>query len=425
MNSIKIITFTGCTLNRNIAVLLKNYTELEELYFIESKVKTKFLINFTKFFKHQQNLIVLHFKSTPLYYDHGYLSLVKFLNENKTVKKLILHKSLLNTNIKPLINAILNSGTIEYIDLSSNEIPCAISDNIANLLQSPSLKTLNVRDNRLYFLANISTIIENSQIEILDLSNNCINDEEFNQIVTGLKNNKKMIKLYLDNNKIELNGTDIFTKFISTNKSLKLLSLNNNNIDLPHQFYILKQLNTNRTLEHLYLDNNGKIKQLHPKFNIINGINLKTLHFNNFPLTALDYLDPTFINSNVSSLHICMNQEYDCRLITTILKQNRALRELHINFPWNISDKWLKTHIISALKDNYTIIKLKLDQVFNSFTSVLYSTTINKLLIRNKNLLELKYQTANILKKNVLHNRTKHILPKVIYKDCFETIKCL
>jgi len=121
-------------------------------------------------------------------------------------------------------------------------------------------------------------------------------------------------------------------------------------------------------------------------------------------------------------LFVDFNDKY-LKLITDALKYNSTLEELYMHLSF-IHEEGLE-YMINALEINHTLRVFATEEELDEdyFNSEVYKR-LNSLLQRNNNLRPLMVQAANCLKNNNKKKWAKSILPKSIYKDCFNKELC-
>ncbi len=149
---------------------------------------------------------------------------------------------------------------LNHLDLSGNQLSDDGTKIIAECLKSNRtissvfLNNNSINSNGGFYLAD--TLMKNISIKRLSLMKNNINESGLSSLLTVIVNNNKKIK-YLDisdNNLISEDFQNI-GEFINSNTSVRVLNLSNNLIDSPSAHYLGVALKSSNSLSVLYLKN--------------------------------------------------------------------------------------------------------------------------------------------------------------------------
>ncbi|OAF69709.1 Ribonuclease/angiogenin inhibitor 1 [Intoshia linei] len=208
--------------------------------------------------------------------------------EIKNFQLNIYNQACINLNV-PYVSAYRRQINNKIMDLSYCSIdsekfkPCAIS-----LMSNTNIEEINLSDNRIcdigcYYLSN--SLKENVSLRVLIFSNNSIKTEglrylcqslKYNTLITDLdisgnnfyekdlnylvdlfSYNRTLVYLKLSNNRISIKGGLLIAKIIAVKSSLEILDLSWNNIRLEGATSICKSLGKNSSLKELNLGWNG------------------------------------------------------------------------------------------------------------------------------------------------------------------------
>ena len=242
-----------------------------------------------------------------------------------------------------------------------------------------------------------------SNLKILDLENNKLNNEQIKIISNGIKDNKTLSTLILNNNKISSEGGLYLSEILLENKNISQLYLSKNNIRDKGLKSILNIINNNKTISILDLSYN----ELEPEdfLNISEFLkenpNMNTLNLNGNELNMKSAINlgKYFSNSNnIKKLYMCdMNisseispflfknlhseelyfdnnciQEIGCILLFKSIFNNGNLRKLSLKNT-EINSIGL-IHILNALKELKNIEEIHLEN--NTFNENDYNVII-------------------------------------------------
>lgn len=186
------------------------------------------------------NIVRLELSNNKLGYE-GALAVAEMLmgldNMACTVEYLDISCNLIMTKgLSKLFNSLTNNQTLKYLNLSENEFGAGLSTNFPIfLIENSGLEILNLSNCCIKSQALINSFPEaftkNRTIKEIDLSKNKICDIGAEAICIGLSRNLGLKKLNLSGNFIKERGGKAFAKCLKMNTALEELNLKENNIN--------------------------------------------------------------------------------------------------------------------------------------------------------------------------------------------------
>jgi len=165
-----------------------------------------------------------------------------------------------NNGIQKILKGLVEMTNLEMLVLSKNNIDDEACSILADVIRNnKNMMELDLRDNNIGHegVKAISDALQNNNsLEILLLDNNQINEEGAKVISVVLKVMKSLKKLGLLNNKIGDEGAIAIGNGLKENVSLKELELGRNGISDKGVKQIITALRINKTLKKLSLDMN-------------------------------------------------------------------------------------------------------------------------------------------------------------------------
>ena len=169
-----------------------------------------------------------------------------------------------NLGMETLARALAVNRTLEYLDISSNNIGDAGIAHIANaLLTNATLKTLRVRHLKGLISHSCAeslarALADNcSSLKILDIADNNIGDKGIAHIANALLTNTLLKQLSVQNCDISGLGAESLARALAVNCSLEELDISHNNIGDNGIAHIATILQSNTTLESLFINRCG------------------------------------------------------------------------------------------------------------------------------------------------------------------------
>lgn len=249
----------------------------------------------------------------------NFMILKNLLSENETLISLDLSFNNLKICISDILN---NNNTLQYLDLSYNKI---YIDNLPYLINNKNLKYLCMSEQFMLYNYLGVILLNNTTINHLDISKNCIEHFELYQIAESLKHNNTLLSL-----KLQPPGLIGINKYIN---DMKLLGLKETGIS--NLADMLKVNNTLQSLDLVYndIDANDIMKLI------------ESLKFN----SGLQNLN----------LNLCSNLTDDiCFILADVLRKNKTLLSLNISH-CRMTIKGC-VYLIESLKENKTLQVLTL-----------------------------------------------------------------
>jgi len=308
--------------------------------------------------------------------------------------------------LKKVIEGMKIIKTVEFINLSHNDLNDTYIDSILEILLIPNMKRIDISYNK--FTINIlkkliAHLKKYKNIEYFDISYNpiCNSESACNQICTSLKqhqnlehfgindcsresairlvgNHPLLCSLNLEDSRYKKKSWDTLGKFISNKKyCIKRLSLKFCKIELQYAGNSLSNaLSKNKTIEYLNLYNTG--------MDDITGSLIINNIYNHPTLTELD------MGNNKLGIHFCKS-------LGKVLKLNKVLKKINISKNEKILNDSFQ-YIIQGLIDNQTLESL--GNLVESEIGVKYRESAEKLLNLNKKF-ETWQETGNVKNEKI------------------------
>ena len=274
----------------------------------------------------KQNLTELNWSKLGQIYVED---IVNVMENNNTVQSLsISNNRFKDDDAKRICKALSSNTVLQKLDFLNNNITTKGALAISEFVQkSIALKHLKLS------WTNYSI---NTDISIINFSQQCVRDIEVLIITNVLYNNKISAKLDLSCNKISENGAEHISKCIIVNKSLTEIILSGNKISNTGLEKLATALHINRTLQKLNISCN--------KISEEGAIAISKCLRNNNTLLELNMSHNEISNNGIVN-------------IARALQENTTLRMLDISYN-NISDD--KGTVSHNLKKNSSLQELNM-----------------------------------------------------------------
>ena len=192
---------------------------------------------------------------------HGIRILHRALkNQDITIREVIFTKNGLSSSSDSLVKDIVISCKVEVLWISYNDC-VGETKHFSTILSNPAcmLKTLYLRFNKLSSNAAISIFNElrkasNSQLKLLEISHNHIDDDACEVIAITLKSNKSLKRLEMYNNPITIKGVEKLLQALQTNTTFNFLGLPKYSDDITDRIKFLQTTINNERKQCKYSD---------------------------------------------------------------------------------------------------------------------------------------------------------------------------
>ena len=186
-------------------------------------------------------------------------ALASVIKNNTGLEEIWLSYNDLKLSTSAILQALKENSNLEILDLSNNNITGEIAEDLASVIKNNlDLKQLNLGNNKLG--PSTSTILQalkgNSKLTLLNLNCNNMTGEVKDDLASVIKNNPGLEKLYLSENDFKLSAV-LILQALKGNSKLRFLDLNSNNMTGRVAKYLAAVIKNNPNLEQLGLRNNN------------------------------------------------------------------------------------------------------------------------------------------------------------------------
>ena len=199
----------------------------------------------------------------------GIRTVAKALRTIKTLNELYVSNNNATKEAADDIAGVLSSNTeLHVLKLNGNNLHSTGVIKIARALQSMRMNTLTqlqLRKNNISEEAadDISAVLSNNtKLQVLNLSDNCLQAKGIAKIVKGLSFTKRLKQLGLNNSKATKEAADDIATVLLHNTSLQVLNLNANDLQATGLSKVLRALHCTSTLKELDISNNNATKEV-------------------------------------------------------------------------------------------------------------------------------------------------------------------
>jgi len=228
--------------------VIKNSNMIKGVSFLGSYLKDNNLEILYKYIKNHETLKYLEFKHSP-------------------IKKL-------SDNCINYIDDIIKFSNIEDIDGLYENYDYFLKNLLNNFFRGGKNSNLHIRDKYMedYLALTLSDIIKENKIDYLteiNLSSNRIKSKGFSMLIDSLlkSNNKNIIKINMNNNRLDDNCIEKLGKLIKENDNIVDIDLGNNNITNKGVEILCHYIIGNISIKSINLDYNNDISN--NSFNMI------------------------------------------------------------------------------------------------------------------------------------------------------------
>jgi Ran GTPase-activating protein (RanGAP) involved in mRNA processing and transport len=244
---------------------LHSHTNVRRLYFINDDLTSNDATQYISSILHQNSTLQELYLGENNIGDTGVEALVNCILKNNAITSLC-HLDLRSNNITctgamSLQGLIVNNRSIQYLNLSNNEIGdhgiMAISRGIQQSSWNCQLQQLDINTN---YITNFSAITianmlkVNKSLNEFNISFNGLGDIGATTIISAMETNTTLRSLSIRRNGITDVGAECIAELLPNLKGLKELMLSKNDIGLIGATALLRGVQSNVELEYLQID---------------------------------------------------------------------------------------------------------------------------------------------------------------------------
>ena len=334
------------------------------------------------------------------------------VSHNKGLQELCLNNSNLGEEMLEVAKALQYIKSLTSMDLSNNHISKEVFDELAlaiktnKHLQNLWLHNSNLKSSALTILQSLSTI---STLKLLSISNNQIPEEADEALASVIMNNTGLEELYLCGNDLS-EGFLIVAKALQHATLLRKLNLGNLYISKQASGELALAIKSNKQLKKLWLHNSNlkcsAIVILHP-LSTISTLKYLNINDNNITEEAGEALASVILhNTSLKQLHLSGNSLGEGMLIVAkALQHISSLKSLDLGYN-NIS-KEVSDELALAIAANEQLEEVRLyNNNLDSSAIVIFHalSTISALKLINMENNQITKEAGEALASVVLHN---------------------
>ena len=382
-----------------LATIIKNNSGLEELYLSNNSLKTHVAV-ILKALKEKSVLKIIHLNNN-LMTEEVAEDLATVIRNNSSLEKLCIGNNMLGLSAVMILQALQEHSRLKVLNICDNNLSAYVAKDLVTIIKNNScLEKLYLSNNSLKTSAALilKALKEKSVLKILHLNNNLMTEEIAEDLATVIRNNSSLEKLCIGNNMLGLSAVMVL-QALKEHSRLKVLNINDNNLTAHVAEDLATIIKTNSSLEKLYLSNNSLktsagiiLKALKEKSV------LKVLHLNNNLMTEEVAEDLAAVIRNNSSLEqLCIGSNklgLSAVMILQALQEHSRLKVL------NISDNNLTPNVAEDLA---TIIKINpgLEELYLSNNGLKTSAAIILKALKEKPFLKILHLNDTLMTEEV------------------------
>ena len=256
------LIMSNCVVDDETAELISQYIKnkrimmfalFSECFFINNNSKLIFdgLSSIT-------TLLCLQFNSTVINED-AIVSLASVITCNKNLNLVQISNCNLQAKSIKIATALKNISSLTMLNLSENNIPGSIADELSiAIIVNCKLTSLNFANNNLqsYGVRVASALCQLKSLTHLNFNNNCLTDNVAGELALAFEGNRSLQELYLGNNSLKTDGMVKIAQSLSWLSTLRILKINDNHITEEAADALAVAVSSNNQLEELDLNNN-------------------------------------------------------------------------------------------------------------------------------------------------------------------------
>ena len=303
LNSLSTITtLTMLNLNNNqitqeagealTSVIIHN-TRLEELHLRTNSLGIG-AVKVAKALQHITTLKILDLSNNNIPQE-ACEELALGIKSNEQLKKLWLDDNNLHSSAMVILNSLATITTLTTLDLNNNQITQEAGEALASvIMHNTRLEELHLHTNSLGIGAvKVAKALQHiTTLKMLNLSNNNIPQEAYEELALGIKSNNQLEKLWLHDNNLHCSA-NVILNTLTTITTLTVLGLNNNQISQEAGEALSSVIMHNTRLKELYFDSNNlgiEIMKVAKSLQHITTLRVLSLDNNNIPREACEEL---------------------------------------------------------------------------------------------------------------------------------------
>ena len=235
----------------DLAIVIKNNSSLERLYLFNNDLKLS-AIAILQTLQTKSKLNALELASNNITRQVS-TSVASVIKNNNNLESLGLAYNKLGPSAVVILQALRHNYKLKFLSLIGNSITGQAAEELASAIKTNSrLNQLHLSNNNLKssVVVILQALKNISQLETLSLNNNCITNFELNELLTVIKNNPLITKLWLGDNMLQSGLIDIAISCASLTK-LQVLELSCNRIsprEVVHLVSVIANINSLQAL---------------------------------------------------------------------------------------------------------------------------------------------------------------------------------
>ena len=355
---------------KDLENVIKNNPGLEYLYLSDNHLKTSAVV-ILKALKVSSLLRDLHLNDTFIT-EEATEHLADVIKNNTYLEELYIANNNLGVSGIVILQALTRTSKLKALNLNGNKLTGQVVEHLVSFIKNNScLEKLYLSDND--FKSSVSAILkalkENSRLNILHLNGNLMTEEAAEDLADVIKSNAHLKQLCIANNKLGVSAAVILQALTRTSK-LKALDLNGNKLTGQVVEHLVSVIKNNSCLEQLYLSDNDFKSSVSAIFKALKeNSRLNILHLNGNVMTeeaAEDLADVIKSNAHLKQLSIANNKfGVSAAVILQALTRTSKLKALDLN--GNKLTGQVVEHLVSVIKNNSHLEQLYLS--YNDFKS--------------------------------------------------------
>ena len=182
------------------------------------------------------------------------------IRNNSGLEKIHMNCDDLQQDVLKITKALKSTSKLKVLELRGGNVFKKLAYDLANIIESNHMHTLQLTDNNLKLSASIiaQAISGITSLSVLNLSSNYISEECANDLAIAITNNQSLKELKLVGNQLRLNGMIVILEALSKLSKLKALNIRRNFIISSQELVdaIAETLSNNKEVETLCLGDN-------------------------------------------------------------------------------------------------------------------------------------------------------------------------
>ena len=259
--NVKSRSFNDISIKQNkvsvIADVISSNTSLQNLWLKGNNLNSDKIIMIAKSLSNLTSLNRFDLRSNQIT-EKAVDAINSLILRNDTLQELYLGDNDLRAGVLTIVASLQNVSTLRNLTLDNNSIPDKMCVNLVNFITNVNLELLDLSFNCLQLSGKfvVQGLSKINTLTSLYLSNCYMTDKAANSLATAIKSNCSLKALFLRNNNLQTNGVVTICQSLKCLSSLQEFNISCNEITEQSSYAIASVISSNTNMNQFFLGDN-------------------------------------------------------------------------------------------------------------------------------------------------------------------------